>query len=91
MIPKQNVPAGSKASTGALKMKYVFISYVREDSEIVIRLKNLLQRAGEINVWLDRDSIEPGQRWKDTIRKAISGGAYFSTCRKNGRLYARWR
>lgn len=61
-------------------MKHVFISYVREDSEIVVLLKTMLQIAGEINVWLDRDSIDPGERWKDAIRKAIAEGAYFIAC-----------
>jgi hypothetical protein len=33
-----------------------------------------------MQVWLDRDSIEPGSRWKDSIRNAISSGGYFLAC-----------
>jgi len=60
-------------------MNHVFISYVWENSEIVDRLVREL-RSNNIVVWLDRDNIFPGQRWRDVIRKAISNGAYFIAC-----------
>jgi hypothetical protein len=51
-------------------MKIVFISYVRENSRKVKRLYDALIRHG-VKVWLDRKDIDPGNRWSDTIRKAI--------------------
>lgn len=56
-----------------------FISYQRSDSEIVDRLVERLRTNG-IRVWLDRDDIAPGQRWKDAVRKAIRSGTAFIAC-----------
>jgi hypothetical protein len=50
-----------------------FISYVRENSDVVDRLADDL-RAHGIKVWVDRDDIMPGQYWKDAIREAIQKG-----------------
>lgn len=61
------------------QMAHVFVSYVREDREAVDRLCEELRGAG-LSVWLDRDEIMPGERWKDSIRRAIQGGAYFIAC-----------
>ena len=63
-------------------MTHAFISYVRENSEIVDRLASELRSRG-IEVWLDRDSIYPGLRWKDAINKAIQEGAFFIACFSN--------
>jgi WD40 repeat protein len=60
-------------------MSHVFISYVSEDSEKVQRLATELRARGA-EVWLDRDSIAPGARWKDAIRGAIRSGAFFLAC-----------
>jgi TIR domain-containing protein len=60
-------------------MPHVFISYVRENQHDVVRLSKALRRNG-IRVWLDRDSIQPGVRWKTAIRKAITDGAFFIAC-----------
>lgn len=54
----------------------VFVSYVREDGAAVHPLAAQLRAAG-IEVWLDRDNLEVGLRWKDAIREAIRGGDYF--------------
>lgn len=56
--------------------KHVFISYVRENSKDVQRLCNDLKEQG-INVWLDKEKILPGIRWKSAIRKAIQDGQCF--------------
>jgi hypothetical protein len=58
---------------------HAFISYVRENRDIVDRLAKDCREAG-VNVWLDRDDIMPGQRWKSAIRKAIQEGAFFIAC-----------
>jgi TIR domain len=58
---------------------HVFVSYVREDRERVDHLANALRVAG-VEVWVDRDALEPGQFWKDSIRRAIGDGAFFLAC-----------
>ena len=60
-------------------MPNVFISYVRENSEAVERLAQALKTHG-IKVWLDKNDIMPGQRWKNAIRTAISQGDFFIAC-----------
>ncbi len=59
--------------------QHVFISYVRENRDQVDRLRTALEEH-EISVWLDRDSILPGMRWKKAIQKAITDGAFFLAC-----------
>jgi len=58
---------------------HVFVSYVREDREKVDRLADALRSAG-VEVWVDRDDLEPGHFWKDGIRRAIRNGAFFLAC-----------
>ena len=60
-------------------MSHIFISYVREDSDKVNLLSEDLQSYG-IDIWLDRNSITPGVRWKRAIRDAIQNGAFFIAC-----------
>ena len=60
-------------------MNKVFISYVSENIEIVDRLYQELKSHG-IQVWLDRNDIDPGSRWEQAIRKAIRQGAFFIAC-----------
>ncbi len=58
---------------------HVFISYVKENGDAVDRLTRHLTGHG-IHVWLDRDKIEPGTRWKPAIRQAIQEGSFFIAC-----------
>ena len=60
-------------------MQHVFISYMHENTDIVDRLCEELTSRG-IKVWLDRNDIKPGSRWKDAIREAIREGAFFIAC-----------
>jgi hypothetical protein len=60
-------------------MSHVFMSYVQENREEVRKLADAL-RSGKVDVWLDRDSLEPGQRWKEEIRDAIERGMFFVAC-----------
>lgn len=60
-------------------MKHVFISYVHEDRELVGALCDELRQEG-VAVWLDREQIHPGQRWREAIRHAIREGAFFIAC-----------
>jgi len=60
-------------------MAHVFISYIRENCILVDRLRNDLAEHG-IEVWLDRDNIDPGVFWEEAIRKAINEGKFFLAC-----------
>jgi hypothetical protein len=60
-------------------LAHVFISYVRENRDAVDRLANELRTRG-VTVWLDRDNIYPGTRWKDAIEGAIQSGSFFMAC-----------
>lgn len=60
-------------------MNHIFISYVRENSIEVQNLRDELIKHG-LNIWIDRNDINLGIRWKDAIRNAIYGGAYFIAC-----------
>jgi len=60
-------------------MQHVFISYVRENKDVIDRLCMALNEA-KIRVWLDRNDIVPGAFWKDAVRNAISNGAFFIAC-----------
>lgn len=62
--------------------KHVFISYVRENQKQVDRLCLELESNG-VKVWQYRNSIKPGARWKDAIRKAIRRGDFFIACFSN--------
>ena len=57
----------------------VFVSYVHDDEAVVQRLHDQLEIYGA-HVWLDRDSIAPGTRWKAAIRNAIREGTFFIAC-----------
>jgi hypothetical protein len=66
---------GKVTSSGAK----VFMSYVREDQSDVDRLVSDLKQR-EISVWLDREDLAPGQRWKTEIRRAIREGVGVIAC-----------
>jgi hypothetical protein len=60
-------------------MPHVFVSHVHENEGEVQRLCDKLTQHG-VEVWLDRDDIEPGTRWQQAIRTAIQKGAFFIAC-----------
>jgi len=70
---------GSRAYTLPSPLSHVFVSYVREDSADVDRLVRELAGYG-VDVWLDRNEIEPGRNWRDAIRHAVQEGAFFLAC-----------
>ena len=59
--------------------EHVFISYVGEDFARARMIEANLLQAG-VKVWLDRNQIRPGRRWKASIRRAIREGAFFIAC-----------
>lgn len=62
----------------SVSKKHVFLSYVRENSADVERLRNDLIGAGEA-VWWDRD-IPAGANWRHEIRKALKDAYAFVLC-----------
>ena len=48
----------------------IFLSYTREDMGMAKKLYNDLKRY-ELAVWLETESLLPGDRWKDKIQEAI--------------------
>lgn len=56
-----------------------FISYVRENSELVDNLCEYLE-SHNIEVWLNRKDLAPGSRWEQEIRAAIRSGSFFIAC-----------
>ena len=53
---------------------HAFLSYVREDSNKVDWLQQLLETAG-IQVWRDTTNLWPGEDWRARIRQAITQDA----------------
>lgn len=51
-------------------MPTVFLSYARADAEIVDKIANDL-KAEDINVWLDRERLKPGDLWASQIEEAL--------------------
>ena len=63
-------PAEPDRQPGAARKLRVFISYAREDYDYAMKVyMNLLEE--DLDVWLDKESLQPGQRWKQAIEKAI--------------------
>ncbi len=60
-------------------MNELFVSYVRENTEIVDKFCQEL-KSQAIQVWRDRDEIAPGSRWKQVIRNVIRKGAFYVAC-----------
>ena len=54
----------------------IFISYAREDIEAARRLYKDLKNF-DLEPWLDKESLLPGQKWKSAIKSAIKNGRYF--------------
>ncbi len=54
--------------------RYVFISYIQEDSFDVDRLRQVLQSAG-VRVWRDIADLWTGEDWRARIRQAITNDA----------------
>jgi len=54
----------------------IFLSYAREDMGMAKQLYNDLKRYG-LDVWLDTESLLPGDKWKEKIKDAIENSNYF--------------
>jgi WD40 repeat protein len=60
-------------------VSHIFISYVREDSDRINRLKASLDAAG-VHTWIDHENIRVGENWPDAVRKAVEGADFFIAC-----------
>ena len=61
-------------SGGILK---IFLSYAHGDYSHARRLYDKLDSIPEVNVWFDKESLSPGQKWELEIRKEISSSRFF--------------
>jgi len=57
----------------------VFLAYALEDLGVVRKLSDALQ-AADCSPWLDKDRLMPGQRWTQSIERAISNADAFVAC-----------
>lgn len=58
------------------KNKQLFVSYAQIDAEPVERIIDSIRqefrtRALPIDIWIDRDSLQPGERWEHSIQRAL--------------------
>lgn len=59
--------------------KQVFVSYLHADARVVDALHTELDAAGH-HVWIDRNDIAPGTRWRTEIRNAIRDSLAMIVC-----------
>ncbi|MEM6627220.1 MAG: toll/interleukin-1 receptor domain-containing protein [Pseudomonadota bacterium] len=57
-------------------MAQIFTSYSRKDTRTVDHLAERLERAGH-SVWVDREGIDGGSQWRESIVKAINDADIF--------------
>ena len=55
----------------------VFISYARQDTDSALRLYEDLKAKSDLEPWLDKKNLLPGQTWNLEIRKAIKNSRFF--------------
>src|SRR4051812_18936197 len=58
----------------------VFVSYSRHDEALVKPLAGLLGAAADDAIFLDIESIKPGNLWKDEIERAMRTSSVFILC-----------
>lgn len=56
-------------------MKWIFISYAKEDTDTAVHLYMDLKHEG-LDPWLDSKNIEPGKNWRDEIQNSIRNSRY---------------
>lgn len=72
----EEASASRRTIDGAGHSARVFLSYAREDSAAALKLYKELRAKG-LDVWIDIESLLPGQNWKTTIRREIRKSRYF--------------
>ena len=66
----------------------VFISYSREDLENAMQLYNQLLAAG-FQPWIDKKDILPGEKWEQSIWRAVRQAHFVIICLSNGSVQKR--
>ncbi|MBI4671952.1 MAG: toll/interleukin-1 receptor domain-containing protein [Chloroflexi bacterium] len=62
-----------------LAPRRIFLSYAREDEQVVAEFYQQLCDAG-YQPWMARKDILPGEKWKDAIALAVEQSAFFIAC-----------
>ena len=57
----------------------VFLSYASENRQVVVEIYEYLKSHG-IDVWFDKESLQPGQDWQYEIEVAIENCDFFICC-----------
>ena len=52
----------------------VFLSHAGADTDAARAFAEILRRNG-VDVWFDRDSLQPGDRWMEALEKAIQNSS----------------
>jgi hypothetical protein len=60
-------------------MGKVFISYIREDKEHIVRIEKFLKQQG-VDLWIDIHELIPGSFFQPNIRIAINDSDFFIAC-----------
>ena len=55
----------------------VFLSYAHEDYSQAKKLYDILNSIPSVDIWFDKESLLPGQKWELEIRKAIRASRFF--------------
>jgi hypothetical protein len=58
-------------------MLKIFLSYAHSDYPYAKRLYEILDSVPAVDVWFDKESLAPGQKWEIEIRKAIRASRFF--------------
>ena len=79
MVPAGNLTAFKTLRTRKTETPRVFVSYAREDEEIVRTLSRRLTGLG-FKTWLDKDNLHAGEDWQNVIEKTIEGSDFVIIC-----------
>ena len=60
-------------------LNHAFLSYTSDDSDYVNKLAHALEIHG-INIWLDKERLQPVILWQRAIKDAIDNGMYVIAC-----------
>lgn len=69
-------PDFEQDSLEPMKPGAVFISYIREDRESAVKIRNQMETAG-IDTWMDSSALQSGDRWEAIIEERIRKASFF--------------
>lgn len=59
-----------------MKPGAVFLSYIREDMEFAVKIRNQMETAG-IDTWMDSSALQSGDKWEAVIEERIRKASFF--------------